>query len=99
MINRIVMMKLSSDADSAVIARMQDYVARIGAELDEPIAYHMAPNVAAVEGGYNWMLHAVFANEDDMSDYREAPLHCAFVDYCEPFTEDYMVACYELPAE
>ena len=60
MINRIVLMKLTDRADRSVIAEMQAYVARIGAELEETRAYHLAPNEAAGRNGYNWVLHSAF---------------------------------------
>jgi quinol monooxygenase YgiN len=97
MINRVVLMKLNDRADNSVIAEMQAYVARIGAELEEARAYHLAPNAAADGDGYNWVLHSAFDDEAAMNAYREAPLHQEFVGFCEPYTEDFLVAYYQAP--
>ncbi len=97
MINRIVLLNLNDRANPSVMAAMQAYVSRIGAELAETRAYHLTPNEAADDGGYNWVLHSVFADEADMNAYREAPLHREFVEFCDPFTEDYRIVWYQGP--
>jgi quinol monooxygenase YgiN len=98
MINRVVLMKLNDGADGSVIAKMQAYVARIGAELEETRAYHLTPNAAPGRNGYNWVLHSAFDDEAAMNAYREAPLHQEFVGFCDPFTEDFLIAYYQAPA-
>ena len=98
MINRVVLMKLNEKADSSVIAEMQTYVSRIGREIEQTQCYHLAPNEAAAKGDYNWVLTSAFVDQADMEAYREAPLHREFVAYCDPFTEDFLVACYRAPA-
>ena len=97
MINRIVLMKLNDRVDSVVIARMQAYAARIGRELNEVRYYNLAPNLGGGEGGFNWVIQASFANEADMRAYSDAPLHREFVDYCGPYTEDFLVTYYQAP--
>ena len=98
MIKRVALMKLNDKADESVIAGMQSYVSRIGAELDEVRAYHLTPNKAAGDGDYNWVLHSVFADEADMNAYREAPLHREFVGFCHPYTDDFSIVYYQAPA-
>ena len=98
MINRIVLLKLNDKANQSVIADMQAYVSRIEAELEETLAYHLTPNEAAGDDGYNWVLHSAFADEAHMNAYREAPLHQEFVGFCDPYTEDFLVATYQAPA-
>lgn len=100
MINRVVLMKLNDRADNSVIAEMQAHVARIGAELEKARAYHLTPNDAAghaARGGYNWVLHSAFDDEAAMNAYREAPLHREFVGFCDPYTEDFLIAYYHAP--
>ena len=97
MINRIVLMKLNDRVDSVAIARMQAYAARIARELNEVRDYHLAPNLGGEEGAFNWVIQASFANEADMEAYSDAPLHREFVDYCSPYTEDFLVTCYRGP--
>ena len=98
MISRIVLMKLNDKADASVLAEMQRYVSRISDELTETRGYHLAPNDAAEEGGYNWVLQGLFDDEADMNAYRAAPLHREFVGYCDAYTEDFLIAYYALPA-
>lgn len=98
MINRVILMKLNAMADEPVIATMQDYVARIGGEMEEVRAYHLAPNQSAGEGDYNWVLSAAFSDNEAMNTYRVAPLHQEFVAFCDPYTEDFLAVSYEAPA-
>ncbi|MCP4327071.1 MAG: Dabb family protein [Alphaproteobacteria bacterium] len=97
MLNRTVLMKLNDRVDSGVIARMQAYAARIGRELDEVQSYHLAPNLGAGEGDFNWVIQASFASEADMTAYGDAPLHREFVDYCAPYAEDFLVTYHQAP--
>ncbi len=61
-INRVVLLSLNDKAEPSVMAAMRDYVSRIGTELAETRAYHLTPNEAADNGGYNWVLHSAFAD-------------------------------------
>jgi hypothetical protein len=97
MINRIVLLNLNDRADPSVMATMRAYVSRIGTELAETRAYHLTANEADDNGGFNWVLHSAFADEADMNAYREAPLHREFVDFCEPYTEDFRIVWYQAP--
>lgn len=97
MINRVVLLNLNDKADSSVMAAMRDYVSRIGTELAEARAYHLTPNEAADNDGYNWVLHSAFADEADMNAYHEATLHREFVDFCEPYTKDFQIVWYQAP--
>ncbi len=97
MIHRIVLMKLNARADDDVIDRMQTYVGRIREEVAGTRTYHMAPNEGAGDGDFNWVLTSSFDNEDDMNAYRVAPLHQAFVAYCDPYTDDFLAAYYRAP--
>jgi len=99
MINRVVLMKLNESADHAVIDTIQSYVARIHRDIKETKAYHFAPNKAADKDGFNWVLHSAFADETDMDSYRSAPLHKEFVDYCDLYTEDFLICFYQAPDE
>jgi hypothetical protein len=98
MINRVVLLKLNDRADASVMETLQNYVARIGAEIEETRAYHLTPNKAAENGGYNWVLHSAFADEADMNAYRAAPLHLEFVTFCDRYTEDFLITYYQMPA-
>ena len=95
MINRVVLLKLNDEADGSVIAEMQAYVSRIGREIDQTRAYQLAPNEAAGDGDYNWVLYSAFSDEADMEAYREAPLHREFVDFCDPYTDAFLVVFYQ----
>ncbi len=97
MIHRIVLMKLNARADGDVIACMRTYVGRIREEVASTRTYHMAPNKGAGDDDFNWFLTSSFDNEDDMNAYRVAPLHQAFVAYCDPYTEDFLAAYYRAP--
>ena len=72
-------------------------MARIAVEVPETQTYHLAPNEAASPDGYNWVLQGRFADDAAMAAYRAAPLHREFVAYCEPFTEDFLIATCRLP--
>jgi hypothetical protein len=91
-------MKLNDKADAAVLAELQTYVARIGKELAEPLVYHLSPNRAAGGSDYNWVLHSTFATEGDMNGYRDAPLHIEFAEFCDPYTDDFLVTYYDAPS-
>ena len=99
MINRVVLMKLNNSADHAVIDTIQSYVTRIRDEVKEARAYHFAPNKAADKDSFNWVLHSEFADEADMDAYRAFPLHKEFVEYCDLYTDDFLICFYQAPDE
>jgi quinol monooxygenase YgiN len=97
MINRVVLLKLNEKADASVMETLQTYVSRIGAEIEETLAYHLTPNKADGNGDFNWVLHSAFTDEADMNAYRAAPLHLEFVALCDRYTEDFLITYYQAP--
>lgn len=43
------------------------------------------------------MLHSAFDDDEAMNAYREALLHREFVGFCDPYTEDFLIAYYHAP--
>ncbi len=96
MIYRNVLFKLNQAADDEAIQKIMQYVDRIREEITEVRDYQFAANMATTDGGYNWVLLAVFDNVPNMNAYRVNPMHLEFVEFCDNYTDDFIVSFYEV---
>ena len=95
MIIHIVLMNLNDGADETVITRIRNYVDAIATQLDSVRAYSLVRNTAPNANGFDWAILSAFDNEADMVAYRVDPLHQEFVEFTDPYTEDFMALDYE----
>ncbi len=85
---------MNGGMNDTIVANMQRYADRIREQIDEVKSYALVPNEAGGSQGYNWAILSSFESEADIDTYKVAPLHREFVEYCDPYTEDFLTLDY-----
>ena len=94
MIKHIVLLNLKESIGSEVIESMQHFVGKIKEEVPEVRDYHLVPNMVGGECDFNWAIISEFEDQNAIEIYKQAPIHQRFVEYCDPYTDDYLTLDY-----
>lgn len=78
-----VLMNLE-DASAEFLARVEDFAARVRAELPYVRDYHFGPNLASRAGPYRWTVIATFDDEEAHERYQVSPVHQEMKAYMGP---------------
>lgn len=74
MFHHVVVMRIEG-ADEAFHRRVEEYAARVRAELPYVLDYVYRPNLADRSGGYDWAILSSFASSEDHDRYQASDLH------------------------
>jgi hypothetical protein len=94
MINHIVLMNLSNNADQEIIDELMSYANRIRETINEVKHYEIIPNIANGSKGFNWAILSRFDNESEMNAYKQNELHQEFVTFLDSYTDDLLFLDY-----
>lgn len=92
-----VLMDLS-DAHDDFLSRVDEYAARVRAELPFVRDYHFGRNVASRAGGYGWIVIAAFDDERDHQRYQVSDVHQQMKAFMAPHIAGIVVCDIESPA-
>lgn len=93
-----VLMNLS-DANADFLSRVDQYAARVRAELPYVRDYHFGRNVASRAGRYDWIVIATFDSERDHERYQVSDVHQQMKAFMGPHIAGIVVCDIESPAQ